>query len=304
MELQQLRCFVAVAETLHFGRAAHKLDMLPASLGRQVKLLEESVGVQLLARTTRSVSLTATGALFLIEARELVDQADSLATKFRRHSNQSSTTLRLGVIDSAAVGLVPQLLPLFHEQYPDIKVQLLEQKTIRLLPRLLSGRLDVAIVRPPDSPDSRLEFTPLFFETPMVAIPVAHPLAELEQISVNDMADQPLIVPDPRSRPHSHDLSMHLFIEKGLSARVVQVAEEKQTIVHLVSSGIGLAIVPRWTSRLGIQGVKFLPLAFDEGAARKELALSACWLRGARDPVRENLLKVLIDHLPAFAESA
>lgn len=304
MELQQLRCFVAVAETLHFGRAAQKLDMLPASLGRQVKLLEESVGVRLLARTTRSVSLTATGALFLIEARELVDQADTLATKFRRHSNQSSTTLRLGVIDSAAVGLVPQLLPLFHEQYPEIKVQLLEQKTIRLLPRLLSGRLDVAIVRPPDSPDSRLEFIPLFFETPMVAIPVAHPLAERQEICVDDMADQPLIVPDPRSRPHSHDLSMHLFIEKGLSARVVQVAEEKQTIVHLVSSGIGLAIVPRWTSRLGIQGVRFVPLTFDEGAGRKELALSACWLRDAKDPVRESLLKVLIDHLPAFSESA
>lgn len=304
MELQQLRCFVAVAETLHFGRAAQKLDMLPASLGRQVKLLEENVGVRLLARTTRNVSLTATGALFLTEARDIVERTDRLTTKFRRHTSQSSTILRLGVIDSAAAGLIPQLLPLFHEQFPELKVQLLEQKTIRLLPRLLSGRLDLAIVRPPDSPDSRLEFTPLFFETPMVAVPVTHPLAEREEISVHDMADQPLIVPDPRSRPHSHDLSIHLFIENGLSARVVQVAEEKQTIVHLVSSGIGLAIVPRWTSRLGIEGVRFLPLAFDEGARRKELALSACWLRDARDPARENFVKVLIDHLPSFAESA
>ncbi|MFK7889424.1 MAG: LysR family transcriptional regulator [Granulosicoccus sp.] len=304
MELQQLRCFVAVAETLHFGRAAQKLDMLPASLGRQVKLLEESVGARLLTRTTRSVSLTATGSLFLAEARDIVEQADALTTKFRRHSSQKSTTLRLGVIDSAAMGLVPQLLPLFHEQFPDVEVQLLEQKTIRLLPRLLSGRLDLAIVRPPDSPDPRLQFNPLFFETPVVAVPVTHSLAGHDEISVHDMADQPLIVPDPRSRPHSHDLSIHLFIENGLSARVVQVAEEKQTIVHLVSSGIGLAIVPRWTSRMGIDGVRFLPLAFDEGAKRKELALSACWLRDARDSARESFVKVLIDQLPALAESA
>lgn len=304
MELQQLRCFLAVAETLHFGRAAQKLDMLPASLGRQVKLLEESVGVRLLARTTRSVCLTDTGAQFLREARDIVERADNLATRFRRHASPDSTVLRLGVIDSAAAGLVPQLLPLFHDRHPQVSVQLLEQKTIRLLPRLLSGRLDLAIVRPPDAADSRLEFHPLFFETPVVAVPADHALATRNELSVQDMADQPLIVPDPRSRPHSHDLSIHLFIENGLSARVVQVAEEKQTIVHLVSSGIGLAIVPRWTTRLGIQGVRFLPLAFDEGARRKELALAACWLRDARDASRENFMEVLIDHLPCFAESA
>ncbi|MBX2886858.1 MAG: LysR family transcriptional regulator [Granulosicoccus sp.] len=304
MELRQLRCFVAVADTLHFGRAAQKLDILPASLGRQIKLLEESIGVRLLTRTTRNVSLTETGTQFLAEARDMVRRADRLTTKFRRRSNERSALLRVGLIDSAAAGLLPQLLPLFQQQFPKVNVQLLEQKTIHLIPKLLSGRLDLAIVRPAIVPDTRLEYSPLFHETPFVAVPENHPLASRKSLAVTDMEEQPLIVPDPRSRPHSHDLSIQLFIENGLSARVVQVAEEKQTIVNLVSSGIGLAIVPRWTSRLNVSGVRFLPLIHDTNADRKELALAACWLRNARDPIRENFMSVLNDHLPLFAESA
>lgn len=304
MELQQLRCFVAVAETLHFGRAAQKLNMLPASLGRHIRMLEESIGIILLERTTRSVALTEVGHHFLNEARDLVERADQLKTKFRRHSGEPIKTLRLGVIDSAAAGLMPQLLPLFQKEFPGINIQLLEQKTIRLLPRLVSGRLDIAIVRPPDTPDARLEFETLFYETPVVAVPENHPLAEHKVVTVHDLAEQALIIPDRRSRPHSHDLSIHLFTENGLVAQVAQIAEEKQTIVQLVNSGIGLAIVPKWTSRLGISGVRFLQLVTDDDGQRKELALSACWLKNARDPTRERFMNVLRKHLSQLAATA
>jgi len=304
MELRQLRCFITVADSLHFGRAAQKLDMLPASLGRQIKLLEESLGCKLLVRTTRNVALTQDGERLVVAARDILERVDQVEAVFRETLRERRSIVRVGAIDSAAAGLIPQLLPHFRDAHPDVDLQLLEQKTIRLLPRLLSGRLDVALVRPPELKDPRLMFRPLFHETAVVALPASHPLAAQSVISVDDMADEPLIVPDRRSRPHSHDLTMKLFIEAGLTARVAQIAEEKQTIVNLVSAGLGLAIVPRWASRLAVGGVTFVPLTVPAGSARNKLALSAVWLRDTRDPARDGFLDVLDQQLENLAETA
>lgn len=177
MELRQLRCLIAVTDTLHFGRAAQNLDMLPASLGRHIKLLEDSLGARLLIRTTRNVSLTEAGRTFVEAARDIVEQADRLEASFRENRQDQASILRIGAIDSAAAGLMPQLLPHFRELHSDIDVELLEQKTIRLVPRLFSGRLDIAIVRPPEVRDARLVYHHLFYETAVVAVPEDHPLA-------------------------------------------------------------------------------------------------------------------------------
>lgn len=303
MELRQLRCLIAVTDTLHFGRAAQNLDMLPASLGRHIKLLEDSLGARLLIRTTRNVSLTEAGRTFVEAARDIVEQADRLEASFRENRQDQASILRIGAIDSAAAGLMPQLLPHFRELHSDIDVELLEQKTIRLVPRLLSGRLDIAIVRPPEVRDARLVYHHLFYETAVVAVPEDHPLATRKTVTVEDMADAPLIVPERNSRPHSHDLTMKLFLEAGLTARVAQIAEEKQTIVSLVSTGIGLAIVPRWASRLAVGGVSFVSLELPE-SARNRLALSAVWVRDARHPARDAFLNVLKNRLSALAQTA
>lgn len=303
MELRQLRCLIAVTDTLHFGRAAQNLDMLPASLGRHIKLLEDSLGTRLLIRTTRNVSLTEAGRTFVEAARDIVEQADRLEASFRENRQDQASILRIGAIDSAAAGLMPQLLPHFRELHSDIDVELLEQKTIRLVPRLLSGRLDIAIVRPPEVRDARLVYHHLFYETAVVAVPEDHPLATRKTVTVEDMADAPLIVPERNSRPHSHDLTMKLFLEAGLTARVAQIAEEKQTIVSLVSTGIGLAIVPRWASRLAVGGVSFVSLELPE-SARNRLALSAVWVRDARHPARDAFLNVLKNQLSALAQTA
>ena len=304
MELRQLRCLIAVAETQHFGRAAQKLGMLPASFGRHIKLLEERLGGQLLVRTTRHVALTDAGREFVAQARDLVERADQMERIFREGTHGRSRVLRIGAIDSAAAGLMPQLLPKVREGHPEIDVELLEQKTIRLLPRLLSGRLDVAIVRPPESPDIQLEFLPLFSETAVVAMPENHPLAMRETVTIDDLADQPLIVPDRGSRPHSHDLTIKLFLEAGYTARIAQVAEEKQTIVSLVSTGLGLAIVPKWASRLAVGGVNFVELKGPTENAKRILALTAVWLKETRHDARDAFLKVLQDNLLELSKTA
>ncbi|WP_420326622.1 LysR substrate-binding domain-containing protein [Mameliella sp.] len=304
MNVTQLKCFLAAAETLHFGRAAQSLDILPATLGRHVKQLEDHLGVSLFHRTTRAVSLTEAGNRVLEDARALVTQAEALEEKARAVRTAEAHVLRVGAIDSAAAGLIPQILQPLHESHPDLEIQIVEQKTIHLLPKLLSGSLDIAFCRPPDVRDPRLVFRTLFYETAVVALPKSHPLADRAAIEIADLAEEPLIVPDRRSRPHSHDLTMSLFLGAGLTARVAQIAEEKQTIVNLVAAGTGLAIVPRWTSRLRVEGVRFIPLAKTDATSQAKLILAASWARGTRDPLRDVFLTVLEAELEALEASA
>jgi DNA-binding transcriptional LysR family regulator len=304
LELYQLRCFIAVAEEMHFGRAAHKLEISPASLGRQIRMLEDSLGTRLLARTTRNVALTDDGTHLLAEARQILSRADEVAAHFRAERRDQNSILRVGAIDSAAAGLVPLLLHDFRQSNPDIAVQLLEDKSIRLIPKLLSGRLDLAFIRPPEIIDRNLAMRFLFHETAVVAVSTKHPLADRSSVSIHDLADQPLIVPERRSRPHSHDLTIKLFTEAGLQARIAQLAEEKQTIVNLVAAQLGLAIVPHWTSRLAVSGVRYLPLKAENGAAMNKLPLTVAWVRNTRDPLRDRLLETLHQNLNTYAAQA
>jgi DNA-binding transcriptional LysR family regulator len=301
MDLHQLRCFVAAAEELHFGRAAQRLDMLPSALGRFIRLLEEDLGTRLMTRTTRSVTLTDDGAILLKQASALLAQADALAATFRTHGRKQASTVRVGAIDSAAAGLLPMLLHDFRARRPDVTVQLVEDKTLRLVPQLLSGRLDLAFVRPPESTNKRLEFLFLFHETAVVAVPDRHPFASKKRLTIADLGDQPLIVPERRSRPHSHDLTMKLFAEAGLEARIVQIANEKQTIVNLVSAELGVAIVPKWTSRMAARGVRYVRLAASD---MNKLPLAVAWARGTRDPIRDDMLDMLKTYLARYALEA
>lgn len=301
MDLHQLRCFVAAAERLHFGRAAQQLNMMPAALGRHVRMLEEDLRVSLIARTTRNVALTKEGAEFLPQAIDLLAQADRLATAFRARSREKARSIRIGAIDSAAVGLIPALLHDIRSACPGIVVALTESKTIHLLPRLLSGQLDLAFIRPPATVDERIEFFFLCHESPIVAVSSAHPLALRSSLTITDLIGAPMIVPERQSRPHSHDLTMKLFAEIGAAANVVQIADEKQTIVNLVATGLGLAIVPRWTSHLAARGVTYVPLT---GSSTHRLPLAAAWLRGTKDIVRENLIGTIRDNLKKYFKQA
>lgn len=304
MDINQIRCFLAVADELHFGRAAQALDMLPASLSRQIRLLEDRFETRLFLRTTRNVSLTEAGAAILEDARALVAQADLFEKRIRTIRRRETAVLKVGAIDSAAAGLMPQLMQLLRATHPEIEIQLVEQKTIHLLPKLLSGSLDIAFVRPPDIRDPRLYFQTLFFETAVVAVPSDHPLARHDRLTIHELAGVPLIVPDRRSRPHSHDLTIKLFTDAGLTARIAQLAEEKHTIVNLVATGTGLAIVPRWTSRIAVSGVTFVALDSPEGTSRSKLILAAAWARGTRDDQRDALLAVLDENLQSIESSA
>lgn len=304
MELEQLRCFVAVAEELHFGKAAQKTGILPASLGRHVRLLEESLGTRLLSRTTRSVELTEDGVILLKEILPIISRLEAVADRFRTSRQSPAHVLRIGAIDTAAAGLVPQLLHDFRLRSPETMTQLVEDKSIRLIPKLLAGRLDLVLIRPREKLSRNLSIKRLFSETVVVAVPVHSMIAQQEEISISDLADEPLIVPERRSRPHSHDLTFGLFAEVGLRPRVAQIADEKQTIINLVAAGIGSALVPRWTSKLVLDGVKYIPLRATEKGKPDRLPLAVAWVKAVRDPRRDRMLEVLEDNLDRYASNA
>jgi DNA-binding transcriptional LysR family regulator len=164
--------------------------------------------------------------------------------------------------------------------------------------------LDLAFVRPPENPDKSLEFYFLFHETAVVAVPVKHRLAKRASLSIEDLANEPLIVPERRSRPHSHDLTIKLFADAGLRANIAQLADEKQTIVNLVAAELGVAIVPSWTSRMTAAGVRYIPLIVHGNKAAKRLPLAAAWVRGFHDPIRDEMCATLRTRLNAYAEKA
>ena len=304
MNLHQLRCFVLAAEELHFGRAAQKAEILPSAFGRFIRLLEEDLGTTLFERTTRNVLLTEDGTELLADARQLLAQSDAIRARFRDNVRVQARRLRIGAIDSAAMGLVPMLLNDFRADHPGVEVELVEDKTIRLLPRVLSSRLDVAFVRPPMDRPKNLNFRHLLFETPVIAIPSRHPLARRRKLSIAAIADEPVIVPDRRSRPHSYDMTIKLFEESGHTARVAQVANEKQTIVHLVSTGLGLAIVPRWISGMALAGVTYVPLSLSQQKMTGRLPLAAAWMRGSKDDLRDSLLDTLARNVHIYVSKA
>ena len=135
----------------------------------------------------------------------------------------------------------------------------------------------------------------------MVAFPERHAFARRSRVAINDLANQPLIVAERRSRPHSHDLTIKLFAVARLQPHIAQFAEEKQTIVNLVAENLGVAIVPRWTSRISSRGVCYVPL---EASGEYRLPLAAAWTRGSHDSTRDEMLKMLQARLASYALDA
>jgi DNA-binding transcriptional LysR family regulator len=300
MDLKLLRCFNTVAGELHFGRAAQQLEMLPSALGRNIKILEESLGVRLFNRSTRSVELTRSGRALFERSENLMAAFDAEMQRVRDASAPDDRVFRIGAIDSASTGLLPQLVHDFREIEPDLELVLVEEKTVKMLPRLIAGNLDLAFVRPPTLPRPEFEFHHLMYEATVIALPADHRLANKKTIRIDDLKDVPLIVPSPRNRPHSYKLTMDVFQREGLKPKIAQTADEKHTIVRLVATGLGAALVPQWTNRISVSGVVYRKLRTESGEEIRELPLAAAWVRGSKDAVRDRLFQLVRSRLEKY----
>lgn len=260
MELRHLRYFVTVAEELHFGRAARRLHLSQPPLSMQIKALEEEIGVALLLRNRRHVEITSAGEVFLKEARDVLARADAAAQAARRAARGETGDLRVGFVTIADYSILPPVLQRFRRASPDIRLVLQEATTDVQLRELTEGRMDVGFVLPPVE-DERLKLLPLLQEPLLAALPETHPAARARgPISLRRLADSPFILVPRHMAAGLYDDTIRFCRQAGFSPRVEQEAVQMQTIVSLVSVGLGVALIPASMRHLGRTGVVYKPL--------------------------------------------
>ncbi|MBP1134023.1 DNA-binding transcriptional LysR family regulator [Arthrobacter sp. PvP023] len=284
----QLAGFIAVAEELHFGRAAERLNMTQPPLSRQIQKLEKTVGAELLERDNRKVRLTAAGRAFLEEARRLMALADRAPLTAQRIASGSSGLIRIGFTAASGFSILGPLLEKISAGLPGVDIDLQELVTGEQVAGLQSGELDLGLARPPINRDIFASHV-LQRETMVLAAPSGHPLTELNRpVREDDLKDVPLIMHSPGEASYFYDLAVRML--QIQHANVVHTVSQILTMVSLVAAKRGVALVPRSTSLLGVQGVDFVPL---EGSANYPVELHAVWNRSITNPALSQTLAVL-----------
>ena len=268
MELRQLRYFVAVAEELHFRRAAARLHISQPPLSQQIARLEEELRCRLLNRTRRSVELTAAGEAFLRDARAMLGELEVAVATVRRIETGQAGLLRVNFVGSALLSIVPGIVQRFRRGQPAVELELRERSTLEQLRALSTGVVDVGLVRPPIDRDDALRAEVVMRERTIAAIPAADPLAKLRRVPLRRLAAEPLVLFPREQAPGYHDLLTGRLAATGTSPQVVQYAPEMLTIIGLVAAGIGVSPVPASVARLALDGVTYRPLS---GAPDTEL---------------------------------
>lgn len=288
-DLHQLRCFVVLCDTLHFGRAAARLNMTQPPLSRQVALLEERLGVRLFDRDRRSVRITPAGRYFLPEARELLRRAEDAAAETRLAAAGVLGTLAVGFTATASYDLLPRLVGLHHARYPGVGFvfkELLIEEQLRLLG---AGSLDVAIARPPVD-GQRFATLTVMRDHWAIAVPSGHPLARRRTVAVKSLHGMPYIAWSPISK-YFHEIQEQLLGEAGVVPQRVVAMSQPPAILAMVRAGLGLAMVPGAMAGQGLAGVALRPLA-TTGVDPALLALESVltWRRDDRQATVERFL--------------
>jgi DNA-binding transcriptional LysR family regulator len=266
LDLRQLRYFVTVAEELHFGRAAQRLSMTQPPLSQQIQALEEEIGVPLFVRTRRSVALTPAGAQWLPEVRRVLADAAALPGLAQRLARGELGSLSLAFVSTADYGILPDLLRRFRARHPAVQLQLREATSDVQLEALLEGAIDAGLVIRPQLPamPHGLAYLPLVSEPLVLAVPdgwrPAGGLAQDGKVSLREAASDPLIIFPRRSAPAFYDIITGYYAREGLVPAIAQEAIQMQTIVSLVSAGMGVALVPASLCNLRRTGVSYLAL--------------------------------------------
>ncbi|UMR30876.1 LysR family transcriptional regulator [Massilia sp. MB5] len=292
IELRQLRYFLTVAEELHFGRAAKRLHMTQPPLSQAIQGLEELLGARLFERNRRGVALTPAGDALLTEARRLLDQALELPAIVQRAAAGEAGRLSLAFVSSADYSVLPPFLRAYRSAYPQVQIRLQEATSDLQLDELLHGRIDAGLLIPPlpEKAKAELEYLPVLSEPLILAAPAD--LADLPSEGAVDLAalpPLPLIVFPRAISPGLHDAILAVFRAAGITPAIGQEAIQMQTIVSLVSAGMGIALVPQSVSNLRRPGVEYRPLTQSTPLVETGLA----WRRDNASPVLRGFLELL-----------
>jgi len=261
MDLRQLRQFVAVAEARSFRRAAERLFMAQPPLSVAVRKLEEEIGVALFERGARGVRLTAPGAAALEAARKCLRDSEEVASAARAVAKGEAGRLRIAFIGSATFGLVPRLIQAFNRRYPNVKLELREATNLEALTAVETGAIDLGFVRLPAIRPAGVNLQTVVNDVFCAALPARHPLAKRKTLSLKDFADEAFIGYMPSQVGGGlHAAVTQLFMHAGVSPRVAQEAVQVQTVIGLVESGLGIALVPSVNAPNASKSVAFRPI--------------------------------------------
>lgn len=288
MELRHLRYFVAVADELHFGRAAERLHIAQPPLSQQIKQLENELGFKLFHRTKRSVMLTEAGGVFLAEVRKIFMQLEQAVQVGQQTSRGEVGKLVIGFVSSMAYNVLPDILRKFRNHFPGVTLELHELTTDEQWKWLSDRRIDIGFVRPPVDEVAFCTET-VFWEALVVALPEGHDLTNQVDVAVNSLRNEQFILfPRPFS-PGLYDAIISICQQAGFSPIVTQEAIQMQTIVSLVAGQMGVAIVPASLQRLQRQGVVYKEIR----EPMPEVVTNVVWRRADMSPRIQQFLEVV-----------
>ncbi|MDX5626874.1 MULTISPECIES: LysR family transcriptional regulator [unclassified Brenneria] len=289
IELRHLRYFIAVAEELHFGRAAEKLLISQPPLSQQIQILEEQVGAKLLERNNRNVRLTPAGEMFLKEAWSIIAQVNQAAERAARIQRGEIGELTIGFTSSAPfIKKVSRSLLRFRQSFPQVHIQMIELNTKQQIEPLLNGKLDIGVMRNNPLPDA-LDHQLLLHEALVAVVHEEHPLARQAKgpISIRQLENEPFVFFSREVGTALYDETLTLLKKYGITPYITQEVGEAMTIVGLVSSGLGVSILPASFMRIKVDGVKYLQLAESD-------AITEVWLVTAKHRALKTAAETLI----------
>jgi DNA-binding transcriptional LysR family regulator len=274
-DLSQLRCFVTMAEELHFGKATARLNMTQPLLSRQIQVLEHITDAPLLERASRSARLMPAEHSFLPEAKRTLKLAESASQVARRVAMGKTGSLKIGCMAAAVYGILPELIAACWARLPEVDFSLKEIVSGGQLKALASGQIDAGLLRPPIA---RTEFATkrVLAEPLLAAIPGNHPLALADTVSIKDFDDQPFVMYSPYKSRYFHDLLVAQFTRAEILPRYVQHLSQIHSILAMVRAGGGVSIVPAAATSLKIADVTFRPFKL-----RTQTPVELFWSGGA-----------------------
>lgn len=277
-EISQLRCFVAVAEELHFSRAAERLNMTQPPLSRQIRLLEHSVGVPLLERSSRAVTLTAAGKSFLPEATRILRLAQEAALKARRSARGEQGTLSIGFSSASGYSLLPAVVRAIRQACPDVALNLKELVSTAQVEALNAGEIDLGLMRP-HSVNSELESALMVTESLMLAVQQADADAWPVAPTLDCLHGRPFIMYSPYEARPFYQMLSERFARAGVAPDVVEHIGQVHTMLALVGAGMGAALIAEGAGRLKFEGVVLRRVDTDP------VQLVGAWRRDNGNPV-------------------
>ncbi len=288
MEFRQLRYFVTVAQELHFGKAAARLEITQPALSKQIHLLETKLGIQLFMRTKRTVKLTKAGEVFLEQTQRLLEQAEKAIKLAKRTALGEVGKLTIGFTVTATYTVLPDLIRRFRSYYPEVEVEMLELCTEAQVSALNQGKIDLGFLHPPI--DSRgLEVYPILAEEFVVVLPPQHPLLSKQSLSLKDLASESFILHPRIEGPFLYDGFLKSCHRVGFEPQIVKEVGSHQSRICFVAAGMGITFIPSGLKPLASQDLVCKPIK----DISLKLELAAAWRSIAMMPVLQEFLRLL-----------